>query len=91
MAKAKGGKSKGFVSQGKYKNVSQKTKNLVRNGRSGLEVQAAKMAAYWKGQNPWITMENPNKEETNKRFIKVKANDLYGLPKNRGQYMMGKK
>jgi len=41
--------------------------------------------AWAKGQNPWITIPNPNKNETNKRFIRVKANDLYGSPKQRAK------
>jgi hypothetical protein len=40
-------------------------------------------SAYWKGQNPWVTIDNPNREETNKRKIRVKANVLWGDPKVR--------
>ena len=37
-----------------------------------------KLEAWIKGQNPWMTIENPNKNETNKRFIRVKANEYFG-------------
>lgn len=36
--------------------------------------------AWRKKQNPWITVENTNKGETNKKFIKVRANDYWGNP-----------
>ncbi len=32
--------------------------------------------AWINGSNPWVTVENPNKNETNKRFIRVRYNDL---------------
>jgi hypothetical protein len=31
------------------------------------------LSAWKKGQNPWITVTNPNSLETNRRFIKVRA------------------
>jgi hypothetical protein len=44
--------------------------------------------AWAKGQNPWITIENPNKNETNKRFIRVRMNDTnLGNPKERYKKM----
>jgi hypothetical protein len=39
--------------------------------------------AYYNGKNPWVTIDNPNKEETNKRKIRVRANQLWGDPKTR--------
>lgn len=39
--------------------------------------------AYWAGKNPWVTIANPNKNETNKRFIRVRANEAWGNPKER--------
>ena len=32
-------------------------------------------------QNPWLTIENPSKEQTNRKFIRVRANDYWGNPK----------
>ena len=37
-----------------------------------------------RGLNPWLTVPNPNTNETNKKFIRVKSEDLWGNPKNRG-------
>jgi hypothetical protein len=45
------------------------------------------MSAYLKGRNPWLTVPNPNTNETNKKFIRVKAEDLWGNPKNRSYRM----
>ena len=75
MAK-KGGKSKGFVSQGLRSNVSSKTRNGTRAMRSGADKMLDLQRAWLEGKNPWVTIENPNKEETNKKFIRVRMNDL---------------
>lgn len=77
MAK-KGGKSKGFISQGLYKNVSKKTLNAIRADRPEADKFLHKQRAWLSGKNPWVTIANPNKEETNKRFIRVRMNDLMG-------------
>lgn len=74
----KGGKSSGFISQGVHRNVSQKTLNAIRADRSKGDKFLNKQKAWLKGKNPWVTMENPNKEQTNKRFIRVRYNDLMG-------------
>lgn len=39
--------------------------------------------AYWKGQNPWVTVDNPNRDNTKERKIRVRANELWGDPKAR--------
>lgn len=78
MAKGKGGKSKGFISAGIHSNVSNSTKRAVRAARSEADKLADKQAAWLNGKNPWVTIDNPNKEETNKRRIKVRMNDLMG-------------
>jgi hypothetical protein len=74
----KGGKSKGFISQGIHSNVSASTRRAMRAGRSEADKFLNKQKAWLKGKNPWVTMENPNKEQTNKRFIRVRYNDLMG-------------
>lgn len=83
MAKGKGGKSKGFVSQGLNSNVNRKTLNSMKRARTGAEKAMYKVDAYWAGKNPWVTIDNPNPNETNKRSIRVKANTLWGSPKDR--------
>jgi len=90
MGKSKGEKSSGNVSKGIHRNVARSVVRATRAARPGYEKMANIMDAYWKGKNPWITIENPNKEETNKRFIRVKSETLYGSPKSRGTYTIPK-
>jgi hypothetical protein len=88
MAKGKGGKSKGFISQGLYRNVSRSTTRAVRASKSEADKMLDKQKAWLKGQNPWVTIDNPNKEETNKRRIRVRMNDLMkGSAKERDKNM----
>jgi hypothetical protein len=72
MAK-KGGKSKGFISQGIHSAVDRKITNAVRSEylQSGQRV-LNQMAALRKGKDVVMTIANPNKEQTNKKFIKVR-------------------
>ena len=50
----------------------------VRRDRSPLEKAANILKAWRAGKNPWVTVPGPS---SNKRFIRVKANDYYGNPK----------
>ena len=72
MAK-KGGKSKGFISQGIHSTVDRKITNAIRSEylQSGQRV-LNQMAALRKGKDVVMTIANPNKEQTNKKFIKVR-------------------
>ena len=74
---------KKYTSSGGKTGYSPATKKLVRNSRSFGEKFMFKFKAYLDGRNPWLTIENPNKNETNKRNIRVKANDYFGNPKYR--------
>lgn len=80
----KGGKSSGAISLGVHSNVNQKTLNHMRRDyiSSGMRHYNQKLA-WLKGKNVVLTIENPNKEQTNKRFIKVNARDVWGSPKYR--------
>lgn len=69
------------------KTTNKKTLNAIKRERSAAEKMANIQKAWLKGRNPWITIQNPNKEETNKRFIKVRVNDLNGSPKERSKKM----
>jgi hypothetical protein len=75
MAK-KGGKSKGFISQGIHSNVSKSTLRAMRASKTEAEKLLDKQKAWLKGSNPWVTIDNPNKEQTNKLKIRVRMNDL---------------
>jgi hypothetical protein len=78
---AKGTKT-AYTSQGKHSNVSSATRTLMKRGTSEGERMINKQKAWADGKNPWMTIPNPNKTETNKRFIKVRMNDLMGNPKD---------
>lgn len=41
------------------------------------------LKAWLKGKNVVLTIENPNKNETGKRFIRVNARDIWGDPRKR--------
>lgn len=91
MAKKKGGKSKGFISQGKHNNVSAATRSAVRAARSSGERLLNQHKAWLGGKNVRVTIENPDKIQTNKRFIRVSGNEYFGkgLPaKERKPYII---
>lgn len=85
MGKKSSGKN--YTSKGERNNVNTKTLNGIRAekdpGNKMLDIQQA----YLKGQNPWITIDNPNKEQTNKKKIRVRVNDMLGHPKERAKKM----
>ncbi len=73
MAK-KGGKSKGFISQGKHSNVDRKISNAMRTEYlQSSERLTNQLRALYKGKDVVMTVPNPNKEQTNKKFIKVRV------------------
>lgn len=67
------------TSKGERRNVVNGIKD-ARQQRSALDRGLDKADAWRAGKNPWITIEN-KKGDTNKPFIKVKANSLWGDPK----------
>lgn len=74
----------GYSSKGERKNVAAKTLSAIRAERYDGDKMLDLQRAWKKGQNPWITIENPNKEQTNKKFIRVRMNDTsLGHPKER--------
>lgn len=87
MGKPKSGKSS-YTSAGVHSNVSRATLGAMKKARYKGDKMLNIFAAYLKGQNPWLTIENPNKAETNKRFIRVRANDHYGMPKERSNFKL---
>jgi len=78
----KGGNSKGFISQGKHSNVSNGVKKAMRKDYLASGERMFNQRAAWaKGKNVVLTIPNPNPNETDKRFIRVNAKDLWGSPK----------
>lgn len=70
-----------YTSKGERKNISTVNKKLVKRSLVDKELDIIK--AWRKGSNPWVTIPNPNKSETAKRQIRVRANVHYGDPKGR--------
>jgi hypothetical protein len=78
----KGGKSSGFISQGIHSNVQRSVLKAMRQDyMAGGERMSNQRAAWAKGKNVVLTISNPNPHETNKRYIRVNARDLWGSPK----------
>ena len=74
MGKGKRASGKHYTSKGERKVVNQKVSNAVRSDYiRSPERFVNQMRALHKGKDVVLTVENPNKQETNKRFIKVKV------------------
>mgnify|MGYP001445267248 FL=1 len=87
MARKKGGKSSGFVSNGERPNVSKDTRKAIRRNVSNLETMINKYNAFKKGKNVMLTIPNPNaKTEPAKPFIRVNAKEVWRNPNE--VYMM---
>lgn len=85
MAKKSSGKH--YTSKGERNSVNSKTLNGIRAEKYAGDKMLDIQRAYLKGQNPWITLDNPNKEQTNKTKIRVRVNDMLGHPKERAKKM----
>jgi len=70
-----------YTSKGIHSSVSHGVLQAVRADRTYLEKLAFISTAWKQFKNPWITIENPNKSETNRRFIRVRTNSIWGNPK----------
>lgn len=81
MAK-KGGNSKGATSAGIHSNVNRKILNDVRREYLASGERHMNQLRAWRlGKNVVLTVDNPNKNETGKRFIRVNARDAWGDPR----------
>lgn len=85
MAKKSSGKH--YTSKGERKNVSSSVLNGMKRDRHPSQKNIDVQKAWLQGKNPWVTIDNPNREQTNKRKIRVKANELWGSPKERYKNM----
>ena len=82
MAK-KGGKSKGFISQGQRPNYSRNIVNACRRDHVGSSAQQyAKVKAWRAGKRVMLTIDNPDKNNTKERKIRVPAIDVWGYPRS---------
>jgi hypothetical protein len=86
MGKKRARKSK--TSKGIHSNVAASTLKAVRRDVSEVTQAMNKLDAWKKGKNPWITVPGT---ATNARFIRVRANSVYGNPKTSTANLFGGK
>ena len=75
---------KTYVSKGQRVNVDHSLLKSVRRARTTLDIHKNKITSWSKGQNPWLSVPNPNCDgtvNTNKRNIRIRANDYWGDPR----------
>lgn len=78
MAKGKKSSGKSATSAGLHSNLSNSTKNALRRKymSSGDRVMN-QLKAFRAGKRVMVTIDNPNKEELNKPFIRVEASTIW--------------
>lgn len=78
MAKGKKSSGKTYTSSGLYRSVSRKMTNALRSEYLASSNRVAnQLRAFRAGKRVMVTIENPNKEERNKRFIRVEASTIW--------------
>ena len=73
-------KKSGYVSKGERTNVNKKLRNSIRRNHSTTKKLARLINQYIqfsKGKNVVLTIPNSNTNETNKKFIKINARDIW--------------
>jgi hypothetical protein len=76
----------GVTSKGQRRSVVAGVKE-VRAARTAFDKDMNKIKAWRKGKNPWITVPGP---ASNKRFVRVRSNILFGDPKKAAFGIYGK-
>ena len=66
-----------YKSKGERPNVSKKWTKLIKRERSYGDRLDAQFEAFQKLKNVILTVPNPSKNATNKRFIKVPASEYW--------------
>jgi hypothetical protein len=90
MAKGKKSSGKNYTSAGIHSNVARKITNTIRSEYlvSGDRI-VNQLSAFRAGKRVMVTIENPNKEERNKRFIRVPATTIWKNRSNEGFSIKG--
>jgi len=78
---------KSITSKGQRRNIVAGVKE-ARRDKPEFEKALNKIEAWRKGKNPWITVPGT---QSNMRFIKVRANSVYGDHKKNGANLFGGK
>lgn len=77
---------KSVTSKGQRRSIVAGVKE-ARAARSPFEKALNKLEAWRKGLNPWITVPGT---QSNMRYVKVRANSVYGDPKRASYGIYGK-
>jgi hypothetical protein len=75
-----------YVSKGERRNVAKS--GCTKRAKGTLEHALRQRQAWSKGRNVVLTIDNPNKNETNRRKIKINAREVWGDPKKQRSFMM---
>lgn len=70
-----------YTSKGSNVGQSRSVSNGCRAARTVAQVEINKVNAWLDLKNPWVTIANPDPSQTNKRMIRVRANDYFGNPR----------
>lgn len=79
-------KRKTYTSKGERRNCVNGIKE-ARQQKPEVDKALNKIAAWRAGKNPWVTVKGPS---SNMRFIKARANSVWGDPKKIAQGLFGK-
>ena len=67
-----------YTSKGQNNNVASSTIKAVRREIDAIDKLINKLNAWSKGRRTMVTIENPNPNETNKRYIRQEGNIVFG-------------
>ena len=67
-------------SKGERSNVNKKLCNAIRNNTTLLQRTLNQREAWLRGKKVMLTIPNPNRGESNKPFIRVRAKEVWGNP-----------
>ena len=73
-------KRSAYTSKGERHSVALNTLNAIRRNLPLTHKWLSKQAAWLKGKNPWLSVDNSNTNETNKRMVRVRSNSYWGHP-----------
>ena len=77
-----------YVSKGERRNVAKFSCTPKSDNDNVLDRQVRQRKAWNQGRNVVLTIENPNKTETNKKFIRINAREIWGDPRKQKTYSM---
>lgn len=68
----------GKSSKGERNSISRSLVKSISRERTSLDKELLLLEAWKEGKNPWLSVPNGNPLETNKRFVRIRANSYWG-------------